>query len=165
MKKIIKIIIFSLLTIFPITVYAESGIEKFYINAIVEENGDLTVEEYFYLNGEFNGMEREILYKNDDLYDFRPELDYYGGSKIHNGSGIELNEIRALPIDDDFDFSNIGGTKFELVSSADAGDYGVYEIDTLSDGENYRIYLPDSYNEAFYIKYTLKLKFKIGVDK
>lgn len=43
MKKIIKIIIFTLLTIFPITVYAESGIEKFYINAVVEENGDLTV--------------------------------------------------------------------------------------------------------------------------
>ena len=78
MKKIIKIIIFSLLTIFPITVYAESGIEKFYINAVVEENGDLTVEEYFYLNGEFNGMEREILYQNDDLYDFHSELDYYG---------------------------------------------------------------------------------------
>ena len=54
MKKIIKSIIFSLLLFIPITVYAEEGIEKFYINATVEENGDLTVEEYFYLNGEFD---------------------------------------------------------------------------------------------------------------
>lgn len=156
MKSIFKLIVFSI-TIFSFMLVGKaSGIEKFYINAEVQSNGDLVVEEYFYLNGEFNGMEREILYKNDDLYDFRPELDYYGGSKIHNGSGIELNEIRALEIDDDFDFSNIDGTKFEQVSSADAGDYGVYEVDTLSDGEAYKIFLPDSYNKAFYIKYTLK---------
>ena len=156
MKKIIKIIIFSLLTIFPITVYAESGIEKFYINAVVEENGDLTVEEYFYLNGEFNGMEREILYQNDDLYDFHSELDYYGGSKLHNGSGIELLEIRALPIDENFAFKNISGTLFEEVSSADKGDYGVYTVDKSSNGEAYQIYLPDKKNKAFYIKYRLK---------
>ena len=156
MKQIIKSIILSLLAIFPITVYAESGIEKFYINAVVEENGDLTVEEYFYLNGEFNGMEREILYQNDDLYDFHPELDYYGGSKLHNGSGIELLEIRALPIDENFDFKNISGSKFEEVSSADKGDYGVYTVDTSSNGEVYQIYLPDKKNEAFYIKYRLK---------
>ena len=156
MKKILKNIILSLLLLLPITVYAESGIEKFYINATVEENGDLTVEEYFYLNGEFNGMEREILYSNDGLYDFHPELDYYGGSKLHNGSGIELIEIRALPIDDNFDFENINGTLFEEVSSADKGDYGVYTVDSSSNGESYQIYLPDSKNEAFYIKYTLK---------
>ena len=112
MKSLLKIIVLSI-TIFSFMIVGNaSGIEKFYINAEIQSNGDLVVEEYFYLNGEFNGMEREILYKNDDLYDFRPELDYYGGSKIHNGSGIELNEIRALPIDDDFNFSNIGGTKF-----------------------------------------------------
>ena len=156
MKQIIKSIILSLLAIFPITVYAESGIEKFYINAVVEENGDLTVEEYFYLNGEFNGMEREILYQNADLYDFHSELDYYGGSKLHNGSGIELLEIRALPIDENFAFKNISGTLFEEVSSADKGDYGVYTVDTSSNGEAYQIYLPDKKNKAFYIKYRLK---------
>ena len=156
MKKIIQGILFSLLLFIPVTVYAESGIEKFYINATVEENGDLTVEEYFYLNGKFNGMEREILYKNDDLYDFHPELDYYGGSKLHNGSGIELLEIRALPIDENFDFKNINGTLFEEVTEADKGDYGVYTIDTSSNGESYQIYLPDNKSEAFYIKYTLK---------
>lgn len=156
MKKIIKSIIFSLLLFIPMTVYAEAGIEKFYINATVEENGDLTVEEYFYLNGEFNGMEREILYSNDDLYDFHSELDYYGGSKLHNGSGIELKEIRALPIDENFNFDNISGTLFEEVSNADKGDYGVYTVDTSSNGESYQIYLPDNKKEAFYIKYTLK---------
>ncbi len=156
MKRIIKSIILNLLLFIPITVYADAGIEKFYINATVEENGDLTVEEYFYLNGEFNGMERVILFSNDDLYDFHPKLDYYGGSKLHNGSGIELIEIRSLPIDENFDFDNISGTLFEEVSDADKGDYGVYTVDTSSNGESYQIYLPDNKKEAFYIKYTLK---------
>ena len=156
MKRLCLKFIFILIMCIPFTVDAEEGIEKFYINATVEENGDLTVEEYFYLNGEFNGMEREILYKNDDLYEFHPELDYYGGSKLHNGSGIELIEIRALPIDENFDFQNISGTLFEEVSSADKGDYGVYTVEPSSDGETYQIYLPDNKKEAFYIKYTLK---------
>ena len=156
MKRLCLKFIFILIMCIPFTVDAEEGIEKFYINATVEENGDLTVEEYFYLNGEFNGMEREILYKNDDLYEFHPELDYYGGSKLHNGSDIELIEIRALPIDENFDFQNISGTLFEEVSSADKGDYGVYTVESSSDGEMYQIYLPDNKEEAFYIKYTLK---------
>lgn len=156
MKKLFFQFIFILVLCIPFTVNAEEGIKKFYINAVVEENGDLTVEEYFYLNGEFNGMERDILYKNDDLYEFRPELDYYGGSKLHNGSGIELIEIRALPIDENFDFTNISGTLFKEVSSADPGDYGAYTVSTSSNGASYQIYLPDSKKEAFYIKYTLK---------
>ena len=156
MKKLIKNIILGLLLFIPLTVYAESGIERFYINATVEANGDLTVEEYFYLNGEFNGMERVILFSNDDLYEFHPELDYYGGSKLHNGSGIELIEIRALPINENFDFKNINGTKFQEVTEADKGDYGVYTVDTSHNGEAYQIYLPDNKKEAFYIKYTLK---------
>ena len=156
MKKLFFQFIFILVLCIPFTVNAEEGIKKFYINAVVEENGDLTVEEYFYLNGEFNGMERDILYKNDDLYEFRPELDYYGGSKLHNGSGIELIEIRALPIDENFDFTNISGTLFKEASSADPGDYGVYTVSTSSNGASYQIYLPDSKKEAFYIKYTLK---------
>lgn len=156
MKRILIGLFLFFLYLIPINVYAEEGIEKFYINATVEENGDLTVEEYFYLNGEFNGMEREIIYCNDDLYPFRSELDYYGGSLIHNGSGIELIEIRALEIDNNFNFENITGTKFREVNDAETGDFGVYTKEEISNGESYLIYLPDDENKAFYLKYTLK---------
>ena len=154
--RILKKVVFFLLLCIPIVVEASSGIENFYVNAVIEENGDITVEEYFYLNGEFNGMDREILFQNEDAYSFRPELEYYGGSTIHNGSDIILEDVRALPIDESFDFQNISGTIFEEVSSADPGDYGVYTITSFSDGESYRIFLPDRKNEAFYLKYTLK---------
>ena len=134
MKRILIGLFLFWMYLIPINVYAEEGIEKFYINATVEENGDLTVEEYFYLNGEFNGMEREIIYCNDDLYPFRSELDYYGGSLIHNGSGIELIEIRALEIDNNFNFENITGTKFREVNDAETGDFGVYTKEEISNG-------------------------------
>ena len=156
MMKILKRVLFLFLLFIPVCVQAESGIENFYVNAVIKENGDITVEEYFYLNGEFNGMDRDILFQNPDAYEFRPEMEYYGGSKIHNGSGITLEEIRALPIDENFDFQNISGTLFKETSNADAGDYGVYTTTSSSDGESYRIFLPDSKNEAFYLKYTLK---------
>ena len=156
MKKISLKLLFLLVLLIPFGVQAEDGIENFFVQATVERDGDVTVEEYFYLNGEFNGMDREILFKNDDLYEFRPELDYYGGSAIHNGSGLKIEEVRALPIDENFDFQNIDGTLFRNVSSAEAGDYGVYTISSSLDGSTVRIFLPDDENEAFYIKYTLK---------
>ena len=156
MMKILKRVLFLFLLLIPVCVQAESGIENFYVNAVIKENGDITVEEYFYLNGEFNGMDRDILFQNPDAYEFRPEMEYYGGSKIHNGSGITLEEIRALPIDENFNFQNVSGTLFKETTNADAGDYGVYTTTSSSDGESYRIFLPDSKNEAFYLKYTLK---------
>ncbi len=156
MKKKLSAIVLVLFCFFPSFVKAESGIENFYVNAVLENDGDLVVEEYFYLNGEFNGMDRDILFRNPDAYEFRSELEYYGGSEIHNGSDIILEEIRALPIDENFTFQNISGTLFKKVSNASAGDYGVYTVTTSLDGESYRIFLPDHKNEAFYLKYTLK---------
>lgn len=154
--SLFKKILFVVILLIPFAVKAESGIENYYINAVLKENGDLVVEEYFYMNGEYNGMEREILFKNEDLYDFRSELDYYGGSKLHNADGLELIEIRALEQDDNFDFSNINGDKFTEVTSASKGDYGVYTTDYFDSGNTYMIYLPSKKKKAFYLKYTLK---------
>ena len=49
-EKIIFSVYIYFSVVHTLTVNAEEGIKKFYINAVVEENGDLTVEEYFYLN-------------------------------------------------------------------------------------------------------------------
>ena len=45
MKKIINYLIFSILLVFPLLAKAE-GIENYYINATIQSNGDLLVEEY-----------------------------------------------------------------------------------------------------------------------
>lgn len=153
MKRILKYFIFIILLL-PLNVKAY-GIENYFVNATLKDNGDLLVEEYFYLNGDYNGFERIINYNNEKAYPFDPNMDFYGGSTLHNGSGIILHEIRALDIETDFDFTNINGDKFHEVSSADRGDYGVYTIDSTMNGASYKVYLPDYKNKAFYLKYTL----------
>lgn len=152
MKKILLMLISF---IFPFIVYANT-IDNYYINATIKDNGDLLVEEYFYIDGTFNGMERIINYKNINAYDFVESASSYGGSKLHNGNGIEILEVRALPKDENFDFENIDGNLFSKVSSASKGDYEVYTENRSSYGSTIRIFLPSYKDEAFYIKYLLK---------
>ena len=66
MKKVMSKIVFFFLLMFPLVVSAY-GIENFYINGVVAENGDMVIEEYFEVNGEYNGYERIIYYRNDNL--------------------------------------------------------------------------------------------------
>ena len=152
MKKILFTIIISL---FPLMVYANT-VENYYINATIEDNGDLTVEEYFYIDGTFNGMERIINYVNPGAYEFNKDASSYGGSKLHNGTGIDLLEIRSLEKNEDFDFKNIDGKLFSKTSYASNGDYGVYTESKCSYGDTVRIYLPSYKDEAFYLKYRIK---------
>lgn len=155
MIKKLGLFLFVLLMYIPNFVYAD-GIENFYIDATIEETGDLLVQEYFNMTGEYNGASREINYKNEDLYPFNPKLSSFGGSVIHNGDGLEILEIRALQQNSSFDFSKIGGDKFSKVSSASKGDYGVYEESIEPNGKSLLIYNPSSKKKAFYIKYRIK---------
>ena len=131
------------------------GIENYFINATVEKNGDLEVEEYFEMNGEFNGMERIIKFKNSSSRSFNPDADSYGGHNLHNGDGIEIEEVRAVNVDDNFDFNNVEGTKFRLVNYGNKGDYGIYTESPDYDGKSIKIFLPSSKYKAFYVKYKL----------
>ena len=57
-----------LLFAIPFYVNASSyGIENFYVNGYQEDNGDLTVEYYFDMNGSYNGTELDINYINDTI--------------------------------------------------------------------------------------------------
>ena len=154
MKKSLFKFLYIFLILFPIITYAE-GIENFYIKATLEQDGDLRVREYFNLDGEYNGFQRIINYKNDDAYVFQANLNSYGGSDLHNGSNIYINEIRAVDVNSKFNFSEIKGDKFTKVSSAEKGDYGVYTVTKDYDGYTYTIYLPDDEEKAFYIDYTI----------
>ena len=155
MKKIIWLLIFVLFIVIPVKVNAY-GIENYYINANALENGDLEVEEYYYLNGDYNGTTREILYKNDSLLPFNSSLNYYGGSALNNGSNIEIENIIGLDQSSNFDFTNIDGDVFRKVSYADKGDYGVYESTRQSGGIFLKIYVPSTKHKAIYIKYKIK---------
>lgn len=155
MKKL-KLLLFTLMLLIPCKVFGY-GINNYYINATILDNGDLEVEEYFEMNGTYNGFERKINYKNLDAPLFYADARSYGGYNLHNGDGINIEEVRAVDIDNNFNFENIGGTKFKLVSGARKGDYGVYTVSNnyTNDGVDVGMFLPSRKNKAFYIKYKL----------
>ena len=154
MKKLL-IIIVSMLIIVPISVSAY-GIEDFYINATILDNGDLEVEEYFNLNGEYNGMERIYYYKNSNTIEFDPNSNILGGSTIHNGSDIIIEEVKSVNINHNYNFDYNDGYTFNKVDSANKGDYGVYTLNNVYNGKSILIYLPSKKKKAFYIKYIIK---------
>ncbi len=155
MKKLKILLLFFFLFI-PSKVFGY-GINNFYVNATVQPNGDLEVEEYFEMNGEYNGFERIINFKNSDAYKFNPDANSYGGHSLHNGDDIEIIDVRAVDKDNNFNFKNISGAKFNKVNYADSGDYGVYTVNNyFNEGKKIKIFLPSKKNKAFYIKYVIK---------
>lgn len=162
MKKIYGVIITFFLLFIPLSmrdvVYAgDTGIGKFYMDATIQENGDIIVKELFSLNGEYNGSDRVVNYQNSSAKSFNTNSSSFGGSSIHNGSGVFLRKIGAgdRPISFD-DLKNSDIISAFIEQDAVAGDYGYYTKTPNIDGEHYRIYNPSSMDKAFYIEYDLQ---------
>lgn len=159
--KQFKVLIVSLLLIlipFKVKAYQE-GITSFYIDATVLNNGDINMKELIILNGEFNGFERIINFKNNGLNVFNNSLSSFYGSDIYNGEGIELISIQNIDVGENssFDIIYSTGDIFEEVYSASTGDYGKYIETNRSNGVTYRIYNPSKGKvRGFYIEYVVK---------
>lgn len=154
MKKILLFIIGVLFILTPKIVFAD-GINDYYINATILDNGDLEVEEYFDLDSRYNGMERIIKYRNSNSVEFNAYDTSYGGSSIHNGNNMMIEEIKSVSINHDFNFNNFDGKLFKKVEYASIGDYGVYTENIIDGGLSTKIFMPSSKKKAFYIKYIL----------
>ena len=151
-----SLLLFLLLIPIRIVMASNYGIENYFFNVTIEDNGDVLVEEYFEMNGDFNGMERIIEFQNYSLGDLDPEAEKLGGTKLNNADSMQLLEIRGLPYQADFNFTNIKGDLFEETSYAYKGEYGVYTIKKNWYNEKYMIYNPSEEHRAFYLKYRLK---------
>ncbi len=156
-KKLIGIVLLLVLFIpFKIGAY-NAGISNYFIDAKVLNNGDLSVREIFTLEGDFNGFERIINYRNSSAPTFDGSTESFMGSDIYNGLDIVINDVKAITGTGSFDDLNKEGTPFNQTISADTGDYGVYTKESSTDGVSIRIYNPSSYNtHSFYIDYTIK---------
>ncbi len=148
-----KILLFISLIFIPIIALAE-GIDNYYVNGTILPNGDLEVIESFSMNGDYNGTERRILYANSSAYNFDPNSSSYGGSKIHNGDGLEILEIGSIA--DAKNYNNDHIDLFNKVNYANKGDYGVYTEESISGGKRVMIYMPSNRNKDFYLKYRIK---------
>lgn len=152
MKKLLWVL--KIFLLFPFFVLAD-GVENYYINATIESDGSLLVEEYFNLTGSYRGYERIINYKNSRAARFNINANSYGGSTAHNGSGIEILEIGGVDTYFNGDFTNLNVDDFTYDDNAEKGDYGVYNYDTTANGKDIMIYNPARKNKAFYLKYRI----------
>lgn len=149
MKKWLAILIVTLFLFFPTNVLGKEGIENYYIDAYILDNGDLHVKELFVLNGNFNGFERIIDYRNSSI------------SSYYNGDSIEILSVKDIEVDSSLNFNYINneGTVFRKSINAEVGDYGVYTLSQDYNGVKVRIYNPSkssSGQKGFYIEYIIK---------
>ncbi len=154
MKSLKKILLIIVLCI-PFAVKAD--ITKYYIDATVLANGDLHVKEIFTLDGQYNGFERIINFKNPNTSIFKGDTASFLGSDIYNGDDISLLAIKAIDQKNlTFDSFNNTEDNFTKASYASSGKYGVYTESKTQIGYKYRIYNPSSFKKAFYIEYIIK---------
>lgn len=155
MKKIIFFFV-CFLGFLPI-INAQYNITNYRVDLTILENGDVVVTEAFKMDGVYNGIERNIYYR--DNYD-----DYYGNSiiaadrELYDGNDVELLEVRAINFatTDTFEELQENGDLFKAVNEATKGQHGVYTITSLTNGEKYKIYNPSKMNKDFYLSYTLE---------
>lgn len=143
MKKIIYSLFLFLL--FPtISLAVSYDIEGYYINAEVLENGDVSVEEIFLVDGTMNGYELNLSTSNSN--------STLSASAISNVSvaGANLDSISFDTFEESF-------TDFTLVSFANIGDSQKYTVDNTYNGVSIRMYYPINNEKiAFKVSYTLE---------
>ncbi len=117
----------------------------------------MDVKELKVLAGDYNGLYTNLRYANYGLQDFTGIIDDFEGSSIYNASAIENVKVYDVS-QDDLSFNDIlsRATAFDLVTSANVGDYGIYTKSDTGNGTDLTIYLPSSYYKASLVTYTLK---------
>lgn len=155
-KKGLIALLFFMILIFPVTVFAKDSTKRMYISMDVLEDGSIAVVEVAELSGEYNGRLRSLVYQNTSLKQFTGEFDDFKGSSIYNGSGI--TDLKVCDTSLDFDENNLGSCEKEYrkVNYASEGMSGVYEETTKLNGVDLKIYNPSSRNRAFYLSYTIR---------
>lgn len=143
MKKIIVLVISFL--IFPLlSLAANYKIEHFYVDATLEKNGDMSVQELIVLKGSFNGYERDILHTSS--------YGNYSASQIENLeiSGKYVDNVSLDTFDESFE-------TFNQVDYALNGDKNKYILSDITNGLRMRMYYKtENSTTGFLIKYTLK---------
>ena len=149
MKKVwILLIIF----LCPLVIKAEN-ITNYYINATLNSNGDLLVEEYIELKENTNYFERNIYYKDNTLK--VPAYDnFIEYNKLNNGSSIQFLTIGSVPKVKNNKEEITGVKEFSKTNVAHTGDTNIYILRNDEDKDYLRIYKDD--NNAYYLKYVIK---------
>lgn len=130
-----------------------------YQDVTVNSDGSLNVKEALWLNGDYNGADREIEFKKYDAFqftgiysNFSGDSDIYNATKISN---IKVFDISQSNFNSFEDINNVE-KEFKRVEKASKGKYGVYTVTEDSDEVDIRIYCPAKKEKVFYLEYTIE---------
>ena len=132
--------------------------DKFLSEIEILDNGSIKVRELIKMNGEYNGMDRDISYASYKNAPYNGNISAIKGkSDLYDGSGI--TDIKVGSISDDgsltFDDFNRNVNYFDEVSFASNGASSKYTYDTFMNEVNLKLYNPSDLDEIFYIEYTV----------
>ena len=137
-----------LILLCPLVIKAES-IKDYYINATLNSNGNLLVEEYILPQDNNDYWDKNIYYQ--DKENTENKLDY---TNLNNASGIELLTVGSVPKIKNNQEEIKGVKEFTKVNVASTGDSNIY-LNRIDTGKEYlRIY--KNSKEAYYLKYLIK---------
>lgn len=155
-----KLYLFLILLIFPFIAHAEVDydITDYYITSDIEVAGGLKIKELVVLDGTFNGYERNIVYRNDSLEEWKAGNVNFEKSSIYNAVGIDNLKVAAMKVNGNVSFDtmkNISNYASE-VDSANLGESNVYTTTKNSNGIDVRMYMPANNEKvAFYLEYVV----------
>ena len=132
--------------------------DKFLSEIEILDNGSIKVRELIKMNGEYNGMDRDISYASYKNAPYNGNISAIKGkSDLYDGSGI--TDIKVGSISDDgsltFDDFNRSVNYFDEVSFASNGTSSKYTFKTFMDEVNLKLFNPSDLDEIFYIEYTV----------
>jgi len=157
MKKIFIIIIFLTLFI-PISLLGIENVDyeiyDYIVDANIDVSGNLNVKEIIGIKGSYNGYIRDLIYKNNNLKDFTGNYEDFKGSKIYNGTNIEIERVGKINYKKELSFNTFNEEiiEFNLCSNSK----NCYEKNILSNGISLKMY-NETKNDItyFYIEYLV----------
>lgn len=161
MKKIIMFLCLLMLPFLSLNAKIDNedvnySVEGLYINGNIEIAGAVKFKEIIKVSGTFNGYERDLIYKNNNIPTFTGKKDDFKGSSIYNADNIIINKVGILQIKD-FKYENFTEEYInENVKLYNTEGYGKYELSSLDNGTRVRMY-NETYSGVtyFYIEYTV----------
>ena len=158
--SIIIVIAVSIIMFLPVgfSLFDGEPTDKFLSEIEILSDGSIKVRELIKMNGEYNGMDRDISYANSSSEPYNGEISAIeGNSTLYDGSGI--TDVRVGSISDDgdltFDDFNRSVNYFDEVSYASNGTASKYTYDTFMNEVNLKLFNPSDLDEIFYIEYTV----------
>lgn len=160
-KVLISIFLILISLFIGNNVYANNekeGQKLLYQDVTINEDGSMKVREALWLNGDYNGTNRDIKFKNYWSYPFTGIYSNFSGeSDIYDATGITDLKVFDISQSNFNSFESIYNleNEFKQVENAKKGKYGVYTIDKRSYEYDVSIYCPDKKKKVIYMEYTI----------